>query len=275
MNLKFSTQLLLVFLINLMGCSAVVAISEENTGSAKSKNVLPDQKVLESGQVLRRNAGTEWSRKKIKEYLAKIKITREQTSNSPQKECLEAQKDIENLNFKFIAPDLITDDWSDPRLDYYREHFKGFKYGMGYREKFGPTDAQIPDWNINLYTVDTDSDGVNEVILYGEKVRSRLGGSGYSSYRLFHSVTGFKSVVPLISDPSSMGFKSDDHIVSGLIKINNIYATLVISDFRYGKNDRWSKLDAYLLEAKNTYVPELGRSTWHCQFGFVSPLIAD
>ncbi len=165
MKIDKSFHLWALVLMGLFGCACHAATESSGSEMDTGTNVLPEQKVLESGQILRRNAGSEWSRNKIRKYLNNNEISLSNRPSSGGAKCKTFQSDIQNLKFDFIEPDVISDDWNDPQLDYYREKFRDFRYGLGYLENYGPENPMIPTWNINVYQVDTNSDGIDEAVL--------------------------------------------------------------------------------------------------------------
>ena len=191
-KLKESKWILVVLIsFLLMGCvNTAVAGNEIKATAVPKEPVQPGKKILKDGQVLIRHAGDEWSRQKIRKYLAENALNLElgpgTSTQVPDNLCTVIEEDLHALNFEFIKPDIVTDDWEDPRLNKYKQKYDKFKYGMGYLENYGPDNATLPTWNINIYEVDTDKDGVIETILYGERLWARLkSGKAYAGYRVF------------------------------------------------------------------------------------------
>ena len=189
----FNTLYLLIILVNQ---SSNVMAGGDDASSKKTVSAWqsrePAVKQAEDRQEevkLARHAGDEWSRQKIRDYLSnnKLNFIIKRGAGLVKDICQSIQPDLQGLEFEFIDPDIVTDDWEDPRLDKYKDKYERFKYGMGYIPNHGPDASQIPSWNINVYDMDTDNDGDVEAILYGERLkRTGLGGLPVS-YLVFES----------------------------------------------------------------------------------------
>ena len=224
-----------------------VKIESSHVKNQKSQGntTQPSQKTLEDGRVLVRHAGDEWSREKIREYLSHNKLILNFLITRPvgrlKDLCQRSQLDLQNLNFEFIQPDLVTDDWEAPVLDVYKKKFKKFKYAMGADERYGLEYAKFPTWNINIYDVDTDGDGDIEAILYGEKLSTQYGekgfGDSHSGYLIFENKGKRPRGGHINGDPSSFVLDADDYALSGLIKIQKLYAALIVYDWRQEKRE--------------------------------------
>ena len=230
-----SKSLLVPYILLILTACQSAVVADEIPASKQNTDAQPSKKIAKDGQVLIRHAGDAWSRQKIRNYLTENKLnlnTSPGTSTHvPDNMCAKIQPDLHNLNFKFITPDIITDDWNDPRLNKYKQKYKKFKYGMGYLVNQSPDDAAIPRWNINVYNLDTDGDGVVEAILYGERLTNSGLGSPSVSYLVFESNAKWTRGGGLRNDPSSPYWGKDNYIFSAIIKIQDIYAILVINDF--------------------------------------------
>ena len=240
---KWILSVLISFL--LMGCANTVVAGHEIKATDVPKDpVQPSKKILKDGQVLIRHAGDAWSRQKIVEYLKNNMLQLDpRRSGGPIKEiCPEIASDLKDLQFIFFEPELVVDDWDNPRLEPYKQKYQNFKYGMGYNPKYiGLRDysGATPQWNINIYKVDTDGDGEVETILYGERIKSTgLGGDPASRYRVFESDSNW-TIGDFSYDPSFKGLDPDDYVLSALIKIRDIDAVLNVNDYDIpGRTDR-------------------------------------
>lgn len=254
---KLKVYPLLIIVSLLLSVCSRVALAEKEVDATLglSNDIQPSQKVLEDGRVLTRHAGDEWSRKKIKEYLTQNMLLGHykniRLNAGVSKEfCTGIRTDLKVLNFEFIQPGIVTDEWSDPRLDGYKKNFKEFKNAMGYREYYGPDYIRFPTWNINIYDVDIDRDGEIEVILYGERLNTKYGeqsAGGNSGYLVFEKKGKWVRGGPINGDPSRFVLDEDDYTLSGLIKIQNTYAALIIYD-------RSQEARAYQLEKYNEHI---------------------
>lgn len=226
----------------LTGCSNIaVAGNEIKAAAIPDTPVQPSQKVLADGQVLTRHGGDAWSRWKIREYLTHYILQLDlRRSGGPVKEiCPEIAADLKALQFVFFKPDLVVDDWEDPRLEPYKQKYEKFKYPLGYRPNYG-TNQPIPTWNITVYDLDTNQDGKNEAILYGEKyIHTSLGGLAYG-YQVFESNINWRIGELSYGDPSSVTLGPDDYVLSALIKIRGVDAVLNVNDYTMvpGRPDR-------------------------------------
>ena len=238
---KWILPILISFL--LMGCAnTAVAGNEIKATDVPKEPVQPSKKILKDGQVLIRHAGDEWSRQKIVEYLKNNSLQLDlRRSGGPIKEiCPEIASDLKGLQFIFFEPELVVDDWDDPRLAPFKQKYEKFKYGMGYVENYGSDNPTLPTWNINIYNLDTDNDGVSEIILYGERLWARFkSGEVNASYNVFESNINWAIGDLVGGDPSSPAFKPDDYVLSALIKIRDIDAVLNVNDYAIpGRVDR-------------------------------------
>jgi len=247
---KFFAPLIvsLIFLVFLG--SQTISTAQEAVPQKEIQIPQPSQKTVqeegEKEELLTRHAGDAWSQFKIKEYLANNKLIfiplGSQISREGQENlCVRIQPDLQNPNFEFIQPNLVTDDWNDPRLDVYKNKYPGkqvnkydsFKTAMGYEEKYGPDYIHFPTWNINIYELDTDADSAVETILYGERLRTQYGRGGgaiFPGYRMYENEGLTKGGKSLNDDPSHFTFDADDYVLSGIVKIQNTYAIVTVYD---------------------------------------------
>jgi hypothetical protein len=237
--LKIAGKILVALYVTLLliSCKNTV-VADEIPASRQNQNAQPSKKIARDGQVLIRHAGDAWSRQMMREYLVnnKLNLDKTLTYKSAINDCQAIVPSMEKLKFKFIEPDIITDDWQDVRLDLYKKKYEKFKYGMGYTQA-GPANRHIPSWNINVYNIDIDGNGVFETILYGERLllggrAESLGhttlGSSYNIYEMNVKNNGLVIGAPLNGDPSDPRIKTNDYLLSALIKIHGTYAILAI-----------------------------------------------
>ena len=286
-----SSKYLLAFLIPFLLASCAnttVAGNEIKATDVPKQAAQPSKKVLKDGEVLIRHAGDEWSRQKIKRYLTentlKLNTSPGTSTSVPDNLCKKVETDLEKLNFEFIKPDIITDDWQDPILEPYKAKYEYFKYGMGYEEKFGPQSANLPSWNINVYNI--NSDGLRVMVLYGERLliggrEDSLGLTSLgSSYRLFENRSNeIRSATVLNADPSDPRLTSKDYLLSAIIKIDGIYGALAIYHWNvlypefsatFDVLDKYGKKRSYGQSTKNP-SGQVVQATFSCRYLFNTP----
>ena len=261
----------------LIGCQNAV-VADEIPASRQNPNAQPSKKVSKDGQTLIRHAGDAWSRQKIRDFLTENKLNLNlHKSAGPtilKDICPEIKVDLHNLNFVFIEPDIITDNWSDPRLDKYKQKYKRFRYGMGYRKNYGPENPTIPTWNINIYDVDSDRDGEVEAILYGERTWARLkSGKARVKYLIFESnIRWMRGASLPYGDPSDPALGPDDYVLSALIKIQNIYAVLNVNDYSIpGLSERQIYSQVFLVGLQDKRRQGYASNSYLCYFD-VNPI---
>jgi len=250
----FSAPLILLFVL-LLGCQNI-STAQEESAQKEVKIPQPSQKTVqeegEKEELLTRHSGDEWSQFKIREYLTNNKLVFEAMGSQKFREdqenlCVRIQPDLQNPNFEFIQPNLVTDDWNDPRLDVYKEKYPGkeeydsFKFAMGYEEKYGSDYIHYPTWNINIYDLDTNADGNVETISYGERLRTqygRGGGGSFLGYRMYENEGLTNGGGSMTTDPSHFTHDANDYALSGIIRIQNTYAIVIVYDNYQEQRDR-------------------------------------
>ena len=147
---------------------------------------------------------------------------------------------LKKLEFTFIRPNLVVDDWDDVKLNSYKETYESFKYGMGYIYNFPSSLASIPTWNISIYDLDIDNDKVIETIMYGERIQRGTYERDYNldldswvlrpGYNVFELKKGeVPRGVSISGDPQRIPTERD-RILSAVVSINNILSVLEVSD---------------------------------------------
>ena len=125
--LKIAGKILVALYVTLLliSCKNTV-VADEIPASRQNQNAQPSKKIARDGQVLIRHAGDAWSRQMMREYLVnnKLNLDKTLTYKSAINDCQAIVPSMEKLKFKFIEPDIITDDWHDVRLDLYKKNMK-------------------------------------------------------------------------------------------------------------------------------------------------------
>ena len=206
----------------------------------------------------KRYSGTDWSEGEIIKYLKKpsLKLAERGVYKYMTEACINMLPSIQSLDFSFIRPTIVVDDWDDIKLDPYRKKYKSFKYGMGYEMHSPDVLATIPTWNITIYNLDIDQDTKIETIMHGERTAigtyertydpKHIMGQMRPKYRVFESDgSGPLRGADTQSDPQTLPNKRDK-ILSALVNVQDIVSVLVVEDVVWrGRHDK--TINLYLL----------------------------
>lgn len=230
----------------------------------------------------KRYSGTDWSEGEIIKYLKKpgLKLAERGVYKYMTEACTNMLPSIQSLDFSFIRPTIVVDDWDDIKLDPYKKKYESFKYGMGYEVHSPDVLATIPTWNIMIYDIDIDNDLKNETIMYGERTRAGTYERSYDKgsvfsllrpeYQVFEfedkRVYGVSRGADLHSDPQSLPNERDIRL-SAVIKVQNILSVLVVSDVIWSKAYHHNTIELVLL-GRQTMQRGHGTGSQKCVYDY-------